>query len=141
MNNIIEIVNLKKKFNISNNQHLILLENLNLKIAKNSNTSIKREKLLLSYAFEIFLLASNTLINCLYFFSSCLNWPTSLLSCESALGIDTLSISSLSWSTIDLSNLIFVSDFSYKFSSTNSTYYCGISFELIDFKILESSSA
>ena len=40
MNNIIEIVNLKKKFNISNNQHLILLKNLDLKIAKNSITSI-----------------------------------------------------------------------------------------------------
>ena len=40
MNNIIEILNLKKKFNISNNQHLILLKNLDLKIAKNSITSI-----------------------------------------------------------------------------------------------------
>ena len=40
MNNIIEILNLKKKFNISDNQNLILLENLNLKIAKNSITSI-----------------------------------------------------------------------------------------------------
>ena len=40
MNNIIEIVNLKKIFHLSNNQQLIILENLNLNITLNSIVSI-----------------------------------------------------------------------------------------------------
>lgn len=40
MNNLIETKNLKKKFNLSNNEELILFENLNLKIDNNSITSI-----------------------------------------------------------------------------------------------------
>ena len=40
MNNIIEIVNLKKIFHLSNNQQLIILENLNLNITLNNIVSI-----------------------------------------------------------------------------------------------------
>ena len=40
MNNIIEIVNLNKIFHLSNNQQLIILDNLNLNIPLNSITSI-----------------------------------------------------------------------------------------------------
>ena len=40
MNNIIEIVNLKKIFHLSNNQQLIILENLNLNIPLNSIASV-----------------------------------------------------------------------------------------------------
>ena len=40
MNNIIEITNLKKIFTLTNNDQLIILENLNLNISKNSITSI-----------------------------------------------------------------------------------------------------
>ena len=40
MNNLIEIVNLKKKFDLSNKNELILIENLNLNISKNTITSI-----------------------------------------------------------------------------------------------------
>ena len=40
MNNLIEINNLKKIFNLSNRDELLLIENLNLTISKNSITSI-----------------------------------------------------------------------------------------------------
>ena len=40
MNNLIQIKNLKKKFNLSINKELIIFDNLNLNIAKNSITSI-----------------------------------------------------------------------------------------------------
>jgi ABC-type lipoprotein export system ATPase subunit len=40
MNNLIEISNLKKIYNLSNNDELLLIENLNLNISKNSITSI-----------------------------------------------------------------------------------------------------
>ena len=40
MNNLIETKNLKKKFNLSNNEELIIFDNLNLKIINNSVTSI-----------------------------------------------------------------------------------------------------
>ncbi len=40
MNNLIEITNLKKIFNLSNKDELLLIENLNLNITKNSITSI-----------------------------------------------------------------------------------------------------
>jgi len=40
MNNIIEINNLKKKFNLSNANELLIFENLNFSITKNSVTSI-----------------------------------------------------------------------------------------------------
>ena len=40
MSNFIEIKNLKKTFNISSNNQLLLFENLNLNISKNSTTSI-----------------------------------------------------------------------------------------------------
>ena len=40
MNNLIETNNLKKNFNLSNNEELIIFDNLNLKINKNSITSI-----------------------------------------------------------------------------------------------------
>ena len=40
MNNLIETNNLKKKFNLSNNEELIIFEDLNLKISNNSITSI-----------------------------------------------------------------------------------------------------
>tara|TARA_Y100000768_G_C23842741_1_gene616960 strand:- start:15 stop:698 length:684 start_codon:yes stop_codon:yes gene_type:complete len=40
MNNLIEIINLKKIFNLSNNKDLLLIENLNLNISTNSITSI-----------------------------------------------------------------------------------------------------
>jgi len=40
MNNLIEISNLKKIYNLSNKDELLLIENLNLNISKNSITSI-----------------------------------------------------------------------------------------------------
>ena len=40
MNNLIEITNLKKIYNLSNKDELLLIENLNLNISKNSITSI-----------------------------------------------------------------------------------------------------
>ena len=40
MNNLIETNNLKKKFNLNGSEELIILDNLNLKISKNSITSI-----------------------------------------------------------------------------------------------------
>ena len=40
MNNLIQIKNLKKKFNLSINKELIIFDNLNLNIANNSITSI-----------------------------------------------------------------------------------------------------
>ena len=40
MNNFIEINNLKKKFNLLNNNELLIFENLNFSITKNSITSI-----------------------------------------------------------------------------------------------------
>ena len=40
MNNLIEINNLKKKFNLLNDSELLIFENLNLSITKNSITSI-----------------------------------------------------------------------------------------------------
>ena len=40
MNNLIEISNLKKIFNLSNREELLIFENLNLNISKNSITSI-----------------------------------------------------------------------------------------------------
>ncbi len=40
MNNLIEIINLKKIFTLSNNKELLLIENLNLNISTNSITSI-----------------------------------------------------------------------------------------------------
>lgn len=40
MSNLIQTKNLKKKFNLSNNKDLIIFDNLNLKINKNSITSI-----------------------------------------------------------------------------------------------------
>ena len=40
MNNLVEITNLKKIFNLSNKEQLLIFENLNLNISKNSITSI-----------------------------------------------------------------------------------------------------
>ena len=40
MNNFIEINNLKKKFNLLNDNELLIFENLNFSITKNSITSI-----------------------------------------------------------------------------------------------------
>lgn len=40
MNNLIETNNLRKKFNLTNNQELLIFDNLNLKITNNSITSI-----------------------------------------------------------------------------------------------------
>ena len=40
MNNLIEITNLNKKFNLSNSQELLIFQNLNLNITNNSITSI-----------------------------------------------------------------------------------------------------
>ena len=40
MNNFIEINDLKKKFNLLNNNELLIFENLNFSITKNSITSI-----------------------------------------------------------------------------------------------------
>ena len=40
MNKLVQTKNLKKKFNLSNNQELIIFDNLNLKIINNSITSI-----------------------------------------------------------------------------------------------------
>ena len=40
MNNFIEINNLKKKFHLSNKNELLIFENLNFSITKNSITSI-----------------------------------------------------------------------------------------------------
>ncbi len=40
MNNLIKIINLNKKFKLTNNENLLIFENLNLNINKNSITSI-----------------------------------------------------------------------------------------------------